>query len=95
MGIIESIILLDALTTLPTEHLTSDQPHLLIHLVEGPDATTHEARQKFRCPKCKAKGNNTYQIVWWGNSSGPSLVTSDLGRLRLLDIALDGARVKP
>ena len=32
---------------------------------------------------------------WRGNSSGQSLVTSDLGRLRLLGIALDGAGVRP
>ena len=37
------------------------------------------------------KGNNRYQIVYTGNSSSPSLVTSDLGRLRLLDVAMDGA----
>ena len=40
------------------------------------------------------KGNNTYQIVYTGNSGGPSLVTSDLGRLRLLDVAMDGAGVR-
>ena len=40
------------------------------------------------------KGNNTYQIVYTGNSSSPSLVTSDLGRLRLLDVAMDGAGVR-
>jgi hypothetical protein len=48
-------------------------------LVLGGDATAHEVRQKFRCQKCGAKGNNTYQIVWWGKSG----------------VALDGAGVKP
>ena len=46
-------------------------------LVVGGDATVHYVRQKFRCQKCKAKGNNTYQIAWRGNS----------------DIAMDGAGV--
>ena len=35
-------------------------------LVVGSDVTVHDVRQKFRCQKCKAKGNNTYQIVWGG-----------------------------
>ena len=30
---------------------------------------------------------------WRGNTGGLSLVTSDLGRLRLLDVAMDGAGV--
>jgi transposase-like protein len=47
-------------------------------LVIGGDATAHDVRQKFRCQKCRVKGNNTYQIVWRGNS----------------DIALDGAGVR-
>jgi len=34
--------------------------------VVGGDATVHDVRQKFRCQKCKAKGNNTYQIVLAG-----------------------------
>jgi len=46
-------------------------------LVVGPDATTHDIREKFRCQQCNAKGNNTYEIVWRGNSG----------------IALDGAGV--
>ena len=37
-------------------------------LVVGGDATAHEVRQRYSCPKCKAKGNNTFQIVWRGNS---------------------------
>jgi hypothetical protein len=37
-------------------------------LVVGGDTMAHDVRQKFRCQKCKAKGNNTYQIVYRGNS---------------------------
>ena len=48
-------------------------------LVVGGEATAHEVRQKFRCQKCGAKGNNAYQIVWRGNS----------------DIAMDGYAVNP
>jgi len=47
-------------------------------LVVGEDTTAHDVRQRDRCPKCKAKGNNTYQIVYTGNS----------------DSAMDGAGVK-
>ena len=47
--------------------------------VVGEDATAHDVRQRYSCPKCKAKGNNTYQIIYRGNS----------------DIALDGAAVGP
>ena len=56
-------------------------------LVVGGDTTAHEVRQRARCNNCGVKGNNTYQIVYTGNSSG--------WRLRLLDIALDGAGVRP
>ena len=42
--------------------------------VVGEDATAHDVRPRYSCPKCKAKGNNTYQIIYRGNS----------------DIALDG-----
>ena len=45
--------------------------------VVGEDATAHDVRQRYSCPKCKAKDNNTYQIIYRGNS----------------DIALDGAAV--
>ena len=45
--------------------------------VVGEDATAHDVRQRYSCPKCKTKGNNTYQIIYRGNS----------------DIALDGAAV--
>ena len=48
--------------------------------------TAHEVRQKARCHNCGVKGNNTYQIVYTGNSSSR--------RLRLLDIAMDGAGVR-
>ena len=48
-------------------------------LIVGEEATVHDVRKKFRCKHCKAKGNNTFQIIFKGNS----------------DIALDGAGVKP
>ena len=48
-------------------------------LVVGEEATVHDVRKKFRCKQCKAKGENTFQIVWRGNS----------------DIALDKAGVSP
>ena len=47
--------------------------------VFGEDATAHDVRQSYSCPKCKTKGNNTYQIIYRGNS----------------DVALDGAAVGP
>ena len=37
-------------------------------LVVGGDATAYEVRQRYSCPKCRAKGNNTYQIVYKGAS---------------------------
>ena len=46
--------------------------------VVGGDSTAHEVRQRARCQKCGVKGNNTYQIVYTGNS----------------DVAMDGAGVK-
>jgi len=54
--------------------------------VDGGDTTAHEVRQRARCQKCGVKGNNTYQIVYTGNSSSR--------RLRLLDVAMDGAGVR-
>ena len=51
--------------------------------VVGGDATAHEVRQRARCNNCGVKGNNTYQIVYTGNSSSR--------RLRPLDVAMDGA----
>ena len=35
-------------------------------LVVGGDATAHEVRQKTRFDNCGVKGNNTYQIVYFG-----------------------------
>ena len=57
--------------------------HTLIELanltvVLGGDTTAHEVRQRARCHNCGVKGNNTYQIVYTGNS----------------DIAMDGAGVR-
>jgi hypothetical protein len=46
--------------------------------VVGGDTTAHEVRQKARCHACGVKGNNTYQIVYTGNS----------------DVAMDGAGVR-
>ena len=37
-------------------------------IVVGGDATGHDVRQRYSCPKCRAKGNNTYQIVYKGSS---------------------------
>jgi hypothetical protein len=45
--------------------------------VVGGDTTAHEVRQRARCNNCGVKGNNTYQIVYTGNSG----------------IAMDGAGV--
>ena len=49
----------------------------LIAVVVG-DTTAHEVRQRAGCNNCGVKGNNTYQIVYTGNS----------------DLAMDGAGVK-
>ena len=46
--------------------------------VVGGDTTAHEVRQRARCNNCVVKGNNTYQIVYTGNS----------------DIAMDGTGVR-
>jgi len=46
--------------------------------VIGGDTTAGEVRQSARCHNCGVKGNNTYQIVYAGNS----------------DIAMDGAEAK-
>ena len=46
--------------------------------VVGGDTTAHEVRQRAKCNNCGVKGNNTYQIVYAGNS----------------DVAMDGAGVK-
>ena len=36
--------------------------------VVGGDTTAHEVRQGARCHNCGVKGNNTYQIVYTGES---------------------------
>ena len=36
-------------------------------LVVGEDATVHDVGKKFRCKQCNVKGENTLQMVWWGN----------------------------
>ena len=46
--------------------------------VVGGETTAHEIRQRARCNNCGVKGNNTYQIVYTGNS----------------DVAMDGAGVR-
>ena len=46
--------------------------------VVGGDATAYEVRQRARCQKFGVKGNNTYQIVYTGNS----------------DVAMDGVKAK-
>ena len=38
--------------------------------VVGGDTTAHEVRQRARYHNISIKGNNTYQIVYTGNSSG-------------------------
>ncbi len=48
-------------------------------LFVGGGSTAHDVRQRARCHNCCAKGNNTYQIVWRGNSG----------------VALNGAGVRP
>ena len=50
------------------------------------NTTAHEVRQRARCHNFGMKGNNTYQIVYTGNSSSR--------RLRLLDVAMGGAAVR-
>ena len=42
------------------------------------NTTVHEVRQRARCHNCGVNGNNTYQIVYTGNS----------------DLGMDGAGVK-
>lgn len=32
-------------------------------LVVDEDATAHDVRRRYTCPKCKTVGNNTYKIV--------------------------------
>jgi len=54
--------------------------------VVGGDTTAHEVRQRARCNNCGVKGNNTYQILYTGNSGSR--------RLRLLDAAVDGVGIR-
>ena len=49
-----------------------------LNAVVGGDTRAHEVRQRARCHNCGVEGNNTYQIVYMGNS----------------DLAMDGAGVK-
>jgi len=68
-------------------HVTIFQTSLISILVPSTSlCPAHEVRQRARCHNCGVKGNNTYQIVYTGNSSSR--------RLRLLDIAMDGAGVR-
>ena len=57
-------------------HTTLEVANLIA--VVGGDTAAHEVRQSARCHKCGVKGNNTYQIVYTGNS----------------DIAMDGVGVR-
>jgi hypothetical protein len=59
------------------KHHTMLEVANLIAIVGG-DTTAHEVRQRARCHNCGVKGNNTYQIVYTGNSN----------------IAMDGAGVR-
>ena len=47
-------------------------------LVRSLHTTAHEVRQRARCHNSGVKGNNTYKIVYTGNS----------------DVAMDGAGVR-
>ena len=49
-------------------------------LVVGEEATVHDVRTRYSCPKCKAKGENTFQIIYKGNGS----ITLDVGYERRL-----------
>ena len=59
------------------KHHTMLEVSNLIAVVGG-DTTAHEVRQRARFHNCGVKGNNTYQIVYTGNS----------------DVAMDGAGVR-
>ena len=72
------------LSTIPQHQLSITcglcKHHTLLEVADliavvGGDTTAHEVRQRARCNNCGVKGNNTYQIVYTGNS----------------DIAMDGA----
>ena len=60
-------------------HVTIFQTSLISILVPSTSlCPAHEVRQRARFHNCGVKGNNTYQIVYTGNS----------------DLAMDGAGVK-
>ena len=54
--------------------------------VVGGDTTAHEVRQRARCHNCGVKGNNTYQIVYTGNSGiamdGAGVRSADINRTK-------------
>jgi len=66
-----------SITCVPCKYHTLLEVANLMAVVGG-DTTAHEVRQRARCNNCGVKGNNTYQIVYTGNS----------------DVAMDGAGVK-
>ena len=59
-----------------THHTMLEVANLIA--VVGGDTTAHEVRQRARCNNYGVKGNNTYEIVYEGNS----------------DVAMDGAWVR-
>ena len=61
---------------LSKHHSMFEVANLILVVVE--EFTVHDVRKKFSCKQCNVKGENTFQIVWRGNS----------------DIALDGAGVR-
>ena len=46
------------------------------------NTTVHEVRQRARCHNCGVNGNNTYQIVYTGNSD----VAMDVAGVRSADM---------
>ena len=51
------------------QHQVLELVNLVLNLAAvGGDTTAHEVRQRARCHNCGVKGNNTYQIVYTGNS---------------------------
>ena len=84
---VTSFNIMTKLSTIPQHQLSITcglcKHHTLLEVanliaVVGGDTTTHEVRQRARCHNCGVKGNNTYQIVYTGNS----------------DDAMDGAGVR-
>ena len=81
---VTSFNIMTKLSTIPQHQLSITcglcKHHTLLEVanliaVVGGDTTAHEVRQEARCHNCGVKGNNTYQIVYTGNS----------------EIAMDGA----